>query len=399
MANANPLKDKTGKIIGYQIRVYKGRDAKGKQLKPYSMVWHIPEGMTNPRTIKKELEKVKAQFENDCKAGLVAPEKQSFQQYAKSFMALKVRDRKHRTVFRYEELFERINPEIGYLKMANIKPEHINRLCLKLAEEGQNKQTGGCLSAKTIREHYNLVHAVFAQAVKEGVVRFNPADAATPPSCKKKEAEFLEIEDVEKIQKCLEKEPLKWRCIVELFIATGARRGEVLGLKWKNIDFKHHSIKIVNNLQYTRDRGTYLDTTKTDEARTISVDPSVLALLQKHRNEQTLIRFRLGEAWHDEGFVFTQKDGKPMNPNSVTDYLGKFCKKYDLPHVHPHTFRHTHISALISNGVDVVTVAKRAGHKQVSTTEDIYAHVLAQADVRAGDIISEVFYKKNTKQA
>ena len=65
MANANPIKDKTGKIIGYQIRVYKGRDAKGKQLKPYSMVWHIPEGMTNPRTIKKELEKVKKAKESE----------------------------------------------------------------------------------------------------------------------------------------------------------------------------------------------------------------------------------------------------------------------------------------------------------------------------------------------
>ena len=83
-----------------------------------------------------------------------------------------------------------------------------------------------------------------------------------------------------------------------------------------------------------------------------------------------------------------------MNPNSITDFLRKFSKKYDLPHIHPHAFRHTQASILISEGVDVVTVAKRLGHKQVTTTENIYAHALAKADAEANEVVASVLFKK-----
>ena len=167
-----------------------------------------------------------------------------------------------------------------------------------------------------------------------------------------------------------------------------------MGQKWKNVDFSKNTIKICDNLQYTRERGTYLDTTKTDEPRYVTIDKSVMQLLSKHRNEQTRIRFRMGAGWNDEGYCFTQSNGKPMNPNSITDYLRKFSKKYNLPHIHPHAFRHTQASILISEGVDVVTVAKRLGHKQVTTTENIYAHALAKADAEANEVVASVLFKK-----
>ena len=394
MASAKEITNKDGVVYAYQIRVYRGRDTEGKQLKPYSKTWRIPEGMKNPRTIKKELEKAKAEFENECKAGLVSPEKRTFAEQAEYYITLRSRDRKHRTIFRYKELLERINEEIGYLKLTDITPEHLNRFYCRLAEDGQNKHTSTGLSPKTIREHHNLIHAIFAQAVREGVVRSNPAELATPPVNKKKEVQFYEVETVQQIMKCLEKEPLKWQCIVQLMIASGARRGEIMGLKWKNVDFSKNTIKICDNLQYTRERGTYLDTTKTDEPRYVTIDKSVMQLLSKHRNEQTLIRFRMGAGWNDEGYCFTQSNGKPMNPNSITDYLRKFSKKYNLPHIHPHAFRHTQAGILISEGVDVVTVAKRLGHKQVTTTENIYAHALAKADAEANEVVASVLFKK-----
>ena len=394
MASSSPLKNKDGVVYAYQIRVYRGRDTEGKQLKPYSMTWKIPEGMKNSRTIKKELEKAKAEFENECKAGFVSSEKRTFAAQAEYYITLRSRDRKHRTIFRYKELLERINGEIGFLKLTDITPEHLNRFYFKLAQEGQNKSSGKGLAPKTIREHHNLIHAIFAQAVREGVIKSNPAELATPPTNKKKEVQFYEIETVHQIMKCLSQESLKWQAIVQLMIASGARRGEIMGLKWTNIDFKKNTIKVCDNLQYTRERGTYLDTTKTDEPRFLTIDKSVMQLLSRHRAEQALIRFRMGPDWNPEGYCFTQANGNPMNPNSITDFLRKFSKKYDLPHIHPHAFRHTQASILISEGVDVVTVAKRLGHKQVTTTENIYAHALAKADAEANEVMASVLFKK-----
>lgn len=392
MANITPIKDKNGSVRSYRIRVFRGRDASGKQLKPYSTIWHIPENMKNERTIKKEVEKFAAVYESECKAGLVSSEHKTFQAYAEYVLMLKDRDEKHRTVERYRELLERINPEIGFLKLADVTNEHLNRFYLKLGQQGQNKKTGGGLSNKTILEHHRLIHTIYAQAVKEGVVRFNVADTATPPAAKKHEAEFFEVEQVQEIMSCLEHEPVKWRCITHLLIASGARRGEVLGLKWSAVDFEHDQIRICNNLLYSAKRGVYEDSPKTGESRYVTIDHSVMRLLQWHKNLQDGARRRLGEQWIDTGFCFTQADGKPMHPDSVTDYLKKFSKKYDLPHINPHKFRHTQASILYATGTDPITISKRLGHKQVSTTQNIYAHMVAKADAQASGAVASVLY-------
>lgn len=238
MASSYPIKNKNGVVYAYRVRVYRGRDVDGKQLKPYSTVWKIPDGMKNSRTIKKELDRFSVLFEQQCKEGMVSTDRKTFAAYSEYYLALKERDQKQKTVDSYRDLLVRINEEIGFLKLSDVNCEHLNRFYIKLAQKGQNKKTGEGLSPKTIVEHHRLIHSIFAQAMKEGLVKFNPAETASPPSVKKKEASFFEAEDVERIMKCLEQEPLKWRCITLLMIATGARRGEIMGLKWSAIDFK-----------------------------------------------------------------------------------------------------------------------------------------------------------------
>ena len=319
MAHTAPLKNKSGVVYGYQVKVYRGRDANGKQLKPFSTVWRIPEGMKNQRTIQKELDKFAVLYEQQCKEGLVSTEKKTFAAYAEYYMFLKERDQKHSTVDRYRELLVRINEEIGHMKLTDINCEHLNRFYDKLKQKGQNKKTGEGLSAKTIKEHHRLIHGIVNQAMKEGLVRFNPAETASPPSVKKKEASFFEVETVEKIMKCLEKEPLKWRCITLLMIATGARRGEIMGLKWSAVDFKKDEIKICNNLLYSKQRGIYEDSPTTNETRYICVEHSVMQLLSQYRKEQSLLRLKMGERWENTGYCFTLQNGNPIHPYSITD--------------------------------------------------------------------------------
>ena len=117
-------------------------------------------------------------------------------------------------------------------------------------------------------------------------------------------------------------------------------------------------------------------------------------LLRQYRAWQNAERLRLGEYYQNRGFLFAQADGKPMHPDSVTDWLAKFSKRHGLPHINPHAFRHTMASMLYFNGVDSVSISKRLGHAQVSTTANIYARVIEAAGKKNSDILAGVFLKK-----
>jgi integrase len=271
---------------------------------------------------------------------------------------------------------------------------------MKLGKSGANKKTGEPLSPQTIQHHHRVIHMIFAQAVKEHIFMYNIADTTAPPKTDKHEAEFFELEEVLAIRDALMQQPLKWQAITNLMIDTGARRGEILGLKWDDIDFKNNKIEIRNNLQYTPERGIYLEeSTKTNENRTVTVAPEIMHILYIHRKDQLHYKLQCGTYWIETGFCFTQDNGTPMNPDSINGWLTKFSENYNLPHIHPHKFRHTQASLLNFTGEDPVTISKRLGHKQVSTTQDIYSHIMKGADERASDKITSMLYRNNNQNS
>ena len=166
MANIQSRKNKEGKIISYSIRVHKGRDAFGKQLKPYVMTWVVPEGWTKSR-IEKEVQAQAVIFEQKCKEGIIADNKQTFERYADYVIKLKERTGvKHRTISLYKDLLKRINPAIGHIKLADLRPQHLNAFYEQLAGDKMNKKTGKKLSNKTIIEHHRLIRTILAEAEK-----------------------------------------------------------------------------------------------------------------------------------------------------------------------------------------------------------------------------------------
>lgn len=392
MANITPRKDKEGNIISFQIRVFRGRDASGKRLKDYILTWKPEPGMTK-RQIEKELARQATLFEENCKLGNVSAEKPTFERYSAYVMGLKERNgMKVTTAERYRDMLKRINAEIGPLKLQDIRPDHLNRLYAKLAEPGQNKRTGMGLSQKTIIEHHRVISSIFSQAVKEQLVPSNIAQRATPPKNPKKEMDAFEAEEVQAILRALESEPLKWQVMTHLLIATGARRGEIMGLRWKNVDWDNHRLYLCENRVYTPKSGAISTTLKTGENRYVSISLAVLDLLKRWQSEQAEFYKFLGITPSD--YVLTADDGQPMHPDSPTDWLAKFAKRHDLPPIHPHKFRHTQASLLISEGVDILTVSKRLGHAKVSTTLDIYSHALAKSDEKASDTLDSLIYQK-----
>lgn len=395
MANITPRKNKAGEVISYQIRVFRGRNADGTRLKDYMMTWKPSPGMTK-RQIAKELERQATLFEEACRRGQVSIEKPTFEKYAAYVVDLKERNGlKVKTAVRYRDMLRRINAEIGPVKLQDLRPDHLNRFYAKLAEPGQNQRTGGGLSPKTILEHHRVISTILAQAVKEQLILFNTAERATPPKMPKHEMDAFEVEEVRAILEALETEPLKWRVCVQLLIATGARRGEVMGLRWEHVDWVENKLYLCENRVYTPQSGVISTTLKTGENRYVSVSPSVMALLKRWRAEQAAAFMKLGIT--PSGYVLTAENGGPMHPDSPTDWLSKFSKRHGLPPIHPHKFRHTQASLLIAQGVDILTVSKRLGHAKVSTTLDIYSHVLAKSDEKASDTLDRLFYQKKAQ--
>jgi integrase len=254
------------------------------------------------------------------------------------------------------------------------------------------------LSSKTIVEYHRLISTVLSQAEKEMIVPYNAAAKATPPKLERHEAECFQMEEVERIRDFLEKEPLKWKTATHLLLITGCRRGEIMGLKWDKVDWKNSQIKVDKALLYSADCGVYEDSTKTSTIRFIKLPEETMQLLREYRKWYNEQRIKNADRWTKTDYLFVQEDGKPMNPDSLTDWLNKFSKKYDLPHIHPHKFRHTMASILYFNHVDSITISKRLGHAKVSTTTDIYSHIMKQADEAASDCIANVVLKPK-KQA
>ena len=255
-------------------------------------------------------------------------------------------------------------------------------------------QDSSPLSTKTILEHHRLISTVMSQAEKEMLIQYNPAHRATPPKLERAEVESFQPEELAQILECLEQEPIKWRTITHLLIITGCRRGEIMGLHWDAIDWQGHQLRIDRALLYTAESGIYEDTTKTGETRFIKVPSETIQLLKLYRAYYDGLRVKNGDRWIETPYVFTRDDGGVMNPDNVTQWLGNFSKKYDLPPIHPHKFRHTMASLLIFNGTDALTVSKRLGHAKVSTTTDIYSHVIKQADERAAESIADVILRR-----
>lgn len=395
MANIQPRYSKDGKLISYSIRVHRGRGQDGRQLKPWTATFDVAPGWTE-KSARKKAADFAATFERDCKAGLIGDGRRRFDDYCDYCIDLKeTRGIKHSTIFRYRELTKRIYPAIGHIKLCDLRADHLNNLYTDLMKPGLNNRTGGSLSQSTVRKYHNLISTVLEQAVKEGLIAYNPADRTMKPKAEKPEVRCFQPDEIAKIRDALESEPIKWKTLVHMMLITGARRGEVLGLKWDKVDFERRQIYICNSIQYRPDIGVYEESPKTETSiRFVALPLETMQLLRQYRAWQSAERLHLGEYYQDQGFVFSQDNGQPMHPDSVKRWLNKFSARHDLPHIHPHSFRHTMASLLLYNRVDNVSVSKRLGHSSVSFTENVYAHVIEEADQRNADILADVFLKK-----
>ena len=259
------------------------------------------------------------------------------------------------------------------------------------------------LSPKTVREHHRVIHMVLHQAEREMLIPYNPASKATPPKTIKPNPDYFQPNEIADILQAAENEPLKWKTLLHLLLVTGGRRGEVLGLTWDNINFTFSTITIEKTLNYETDSGYYIDRPKTQtSSRFLKLPPQTMELLKQYRDEYYQpLKAVSGDTWDNRDFLFVQDSGKrigsPMHPDSITQYCGLFSDKYDLPHIHPHAFRHTAASVLYFAGMDIVSISNHLGHASPSTTQNIYSHMIQESKSRAADAMGQLILKSTEK--
>ena len=250
------------------------------------------------------------------------------------------------------------------------------------------------MSHNTANHYHKFLSSVFRTAVKQGLLVNNPCERADPPSPEDTESAFLQEKDLHTLIQALTHVNIKYRTAIYLLLDSGMRRGELLGLEWKDIHWENCTITIRRNSVYIPEKGTYTDTPKMRKSvRTIKLPKESFDMLQLYRAWQSRQRLKLGDKWHDTDRLFTTWCGKPMNPSTLTCWFTKLARRVGLPEgVTLHSLRHTNASLMIAAGTNIRTVSARLGHSQTSTTTDIYAHAIQSADAAASAAIESIIH-------
>ncbi len=358
----------------YQIRVSTGYDTKGNH-KEQAMTWKPEPNMTE-RQIQKELNRQAVMFEEACNRGFRATAIK-FQELAEEWFENYAKNALRSTTYeRMLQLTHRIYPAIGHLRIDKINARLLQGFVNSLAKEGANEKTGKPLAPKTIRHNLSFISDVFSYAVRMDLVPDNPCRKVTIPKGEVKEKQIYTQEELAVLLDKMQGEPLKYKVFFYLIAYSGFRRSEMLGLEWKDIDFEHNIISIKRTSNYTAERGIYTDTTKTKRSqRTLKIAQPIMDMLREYKMEQDEEAFRLGDKWIETDRLFTKWNGAEMNNQTPYGWLKEFCEKNELPFYGLHSFRHFAASALISAGLDVVTVSGALGHANSGTTVNTpYGH-------------------------
>jgi integrase len=289
-----------------------------------------------------------------------------------------------KTCSRYRELCEgQILPHLGAISLQKLRPAQIADWHETLLKVGSKK--GAPLAARTVGHAHRVLHRALERAVATETLSRNVAAAIPPPKIdpQSDEIEILDEVQLSHVLHALQGHSLE--PIVALDLATGLRRGELLALRLSDVDLDGGSVRVERSLEETK-AGLRFKSPKTKSGRrTISIPATTVAMLGGHRRKLLELRLALGLGKPDaDALLFPlNPEGEPIPPNRLTRRWQDACKSRKLPRVSFHALRHTHASALIAGGVDVVAIARRLGHANPTVTLRIYAHLFKKDDSAA----------------
>lgn len=290
-----------------------------------------------------------------------------------------------KTLERYRQLAERqIIPHLGTTPLQKLRPAQVHDWHDALLKSGGAK--GGALAARTVGHAHRVLHRGLARAVALEIIGRNVAHIVPPPKPEAVEIAILSTAEIAELLTRLDGHPLQ--PIAAFALGTGMRRGELCALAWGALDLSAAMVRVERSLEETVS-GLRIKPPKTRHGRRmISLPAGVVETMRAHRRCQAEQRLILGLGRPGaEDYVFTLADGSPYAPDKLSRDWGNVVRDRKLPRVMFHALRHSHASALIAAGLDVVTVSRRLGHGSPAITLSVYAHKFASKDTAAAEAI------------
>ena len=251
------------------------------------------------------------------------------------------------------------------------------------------------LAASTVTRVKASVSAVFNTAVRKGMIEKNPCINTTPPKIEQKKKLFLEAGQCRQLLNILEEQPNpQLKTAVTMLLYTGLRSGELLALRWEDIDFDRAFVTVSKTL--TNLHGEYFLTspkTKSSE-RTVKMPPELVELLRTHKVWQEERRTAFGARWENCGHIFTNERGGYYNRSCLNSQFKQILAKNDMPDVSIHDLRHACASLLINSGLPAKVVSEHLGHHNTQTTLNTYTHAFEETKARAAEVISAALGSK-----
>jgi integrase len=274
---------------------------------------------------------------------------------------------------RYAEIVKRhLVPALGAVFLAKIQPMHIQSYYLRALESGRLDGNGG-LSAQTVLHHHRVLHGALQQAVKWQLLVRNPADAVEPPKPEQKEMRALDEDRSAWLLEAADGNRLYIPILIA--ITTGMRRGEILGLMWRDIDFINGFIRVQRSVEQTNAGVRFKEPKKKKSRRPIVMLGLLIEALERHRERQNQFKNTLGSDYEDNDLICSYDDGRIWVPESFTSSYFQFTKRIGV-RIRFHDLRHTHASQLLRAGVSAKVVSERLGHSAIGITLDTYSHIL-----------------------
>ena len=430
----------TSKGTVYKITVSLGYDKNGRKIQKSTT--YQPEA-TTPKAAEREAKRYAAQFEQQVLTGSIYDDADNvtlsefIDFWDEQWLTSRVKsgDMTPRCREDYIHVIRRYAEPILDTKLGKIKSIHIDRIVNQLVDDGK--------SPKTIRSFFNALHACFDYGYRKDLISENPCAKCNPLPKVRRDRTLHTFSEDEVKRFLTEALPMQYTYTVKgstrhytekgsgeeftvndytesreigyqfqvffnLAVYGGFRRGELIALTWRDVDFDEKTIRIEKAVASSRSTGELVKTPKTAAGvRTIKLPAHCFEMLHKWKQEEKELCMMLGSAWQgtrwpdfDDNYIFIRMDsGRRMNLQTPTAKFRKIITAYNdsvpeekrLPQIRLHDLRHTNASHLIANGTDVETVARRLGHSNPSFTLDVYAHALAEKDDEASDLLENLF--------
>lgn len=344
---------------------------------------------------KKEVQTKMDDYKKQMSLGLLMDDKITVDQWYFTWLFdFKSKDLAPSTFECYEAVYRLYikDSDIGDIKLIDLRTAHLQRYYTKLLDIDK-------LDASNVKRINKTLKTCLKEAVKQGYLQKNWCDDVNLPKVKKDDnIKALSKDDQLRLLEALKGVDLE--LLITFALGTGLRLGEVLGLKWSDIDFKEHTLSVQRSVRRiveiqrdgSRNRVLKEVPPKTENSfRTVPIPDSILSKLKSYKREQNELILSIGEDYQNNNYVFCNDDGTIMDPKKPNRRLSSVLKSNDIELITFHGLRHTYCTRLFEAGVPPKTVQSLVGHSDIETTMNIYTHVMKETKIEAVDKINSIF--------